>query len=108
LYAPAARAQDSPQAGARTGTGVLIPTAPAGAAFKKIMKLFFTVTVFGAALLARAGQPANSDVSVAPNAAAVETIVYLRHGEKPSGGPGQSSNFTVDQEELNGLSDECP
>jgi hypothetical protein len=55
----------------------------------KIMKSFLAVIIFGATILAQ-GEPSTNSVSASGStAASVETIVCVRHGEKPHGGLGQ-------------------
>ncbi|HZI31612.1 MAG TPA: hypothetical protein VFF11_04680 [Candidatus Binatia bacterium] len=52
------------------------------------MKTFLAIIICGATMLTRAEQPTNT-VPASSTDASVETIVCIRHGEKPPGGLGQ-------------------
>jgi hypothetical protein len=55
------------------------------------MKLIFLVVFTGLAMSVRADEPTNATPATEVSGPKVETIVCIRHGEKPKGGLGQLS-----------------
>lgn len=53
------------------------------------MKKILAAIIIGSTILARAGQPNNGVPASNSAASTVETVVCIRHGEKPHGGLGQ-------------------